>query len=296
MKIMKWVLESKKQIQDYGTKLFILVIYAFLYSVALNIFWRNGNIYAGGITGISQIITTLFEKLTTHRLPIAMVYYVLNIPLFILGWFVVDRKFVLFTAIGVTFASFAIEITPMLQLTDDPIICAVFGGAISGYSLGLALKNGLSTGGMDVVLLSLRKLTGKSVGRLSLIINGVIMLAAGFIFGWPHAFYSLLSIFVGAKATDLVYVKHKKVQVMIITQKPKLVVAKLQEQLSRGITIINHAKGAYQQKEQAILITVITRYEMEILKEIMKTVDSSAFVSVSQDIEILSDFKELEII
>ncbi|MBP2099760.1 YitT family protein [Enterococcus rivorum] len=291
-----WVLGSKKQIQDYGTKLFILVIYAFMYSVALNIFWRNGNIYAGGITGISQIITTVLENITGQPIPIAIVYYVLNIPLFLLGWFVVDRKFVLFTVIGVTFASFAIEIMPVIQLTNDPIICAVFGGAISGYSLGLALKNGLSTGGMDIVLLSLRKLTGKSVGRISMIINGIIVLTAGFIFGWPHAFYSLLSIFVGAKATDLVYVKHKKVQVMIITQKPELVIEKLQEKLSRGITVIYHAKGAYQQKDQAILITVITRYEMEILKEIMKVIDPSAFVSVSQDVEILSDFKELEII
>lgn len=291
-----WVLGSKKQIQDYGTKLFILVIYAFMYSVALNIFWRNGNIYAGGITGISQIITTVLENISGQPIPIAIVYYVLNIPLFLLGWFVVDRKFVLFTVIGVTFASFAIEIMPVIQLTNDPIICAVFGGAISGYSLGLALKNGLSTGGMDIVLLSLRKLTGKSVGRISMIINGIIVLTAGFIFGWPHAFYSLLSIFVGAKATDLVYVKHKKVQVMIITQKPELVIEKLQEKLSRGITVIYHAKGAYQQKDQAILITVITRHEMDILKEIMKVIDPSAFVSVSQDIEILSDFKELEII
>ena len=238
------LVKRKDKIQDYGTKVFILVIYAFLYSVALNIFWRNGNIYAGGITGISQIVTTVLESVTTQKIPISFVYYALNIPLFILGWFVVDRKFVIFTIIGVTFASFAIEITPLLELTKDPIICAVFGGALSGYSLGFALKHGLSTGGMDIVLLSLRKITGKSVGRLSMIINGGIVLTAGFIFGWPHAFYSVLSIFVSAKATDLVYVKHKKVQVMIITQKPESVIAKLQEQLTRGITVVYNAIGA----------------------------------------------------
>lgn len=290
------LLKNRDKIQDYGTKMFILVIYAFLYSVALNIFWRNGNIYAGGITGISQIVTTILETVTSQKIPISFVYYALNIPLFILGWFVVDRKFVIFTIIGVTFASFAIEITPLLELTKDPIICAVFGGALSGYSLGFALKHGLSTGGMDIVLLSLRKLTGKSVGSLSLIINGVIVLTAGFIFGWPHAFYSVLSIFVAAKATDLVYVKHKKVQVMIITQHPEIVIAKLQEQLTRGITVVYNAKGAYKQKEQAILITVITHREMEILKEIMKVIDPEAFVSVSQDVEILSGFEELDII
>ncbi len=294
--MMELLRQHRKDIQDYGTKLFILVIYAFLYSVALNIFWRNGNIYAGGITGISQIITTALEAATAQKVPISLVYYGLNLPLFILGWFVVDRKFVVFTIIGVTFASFAIEITPMIELTKDPIICAIFGGALSGYSLGFALKHGLSTGGMDIVLLSLRKITGKSVGSLSLIINGLIVLTAGFIFGWPHAFYSVLSIFVGAKATDLVYVKHKKVQVMIITQDPEQVIEKLQEQLTRGMTVVYNAKGAYKQKDQAILITVITYREMEILKEIMKKIDPKAFVSVSQDVEILSDFEEMDII
>lgn len=290
------LLKYKNQLQDYATKLFVLVIYAFLYSLALNVFWRNGNIYAGGITGASQIITTILEKITSSAVPISVVYYALNVPLFVLGWFLVDRKFVLFTVIGVTFASFAIQITPMLELTKDPIICAIFGGALSGYSLGFALKNGLSTGGMDIILLSLRKVTGRSVGNISMIINGIIVLTAGFIFGWPHAFYSVLSIFVAAKATDLVYVKHKKVQVMIITQHPMEVSTQLQEKLIRGITVISYAIGAYTKQERAVLITVITNYEMEILKEIMKEADPNAFVSVSRDVEILSEFKELDII
>lgn len=290
------LLKYKNQLQDYATKLFVLVIYAFLYSLALNVFWRNGNIYAGGITGASQIITTILEKITSSAVPISVVYYALNVPLFILGWFLVDRKFVLFTVIGVTFASFAIQITPMLELTKDPIICAIFGGALSGYSLGFALKNGLSTGGMDIILLSLRKVTGRSVGNISMIINGIIVLTAGFIFGWPHAFYSVLSIFVAAKATDLVYVKHKKVQVMIITQHPMEVSTQLQEKLIRGITVISYAIGAYTKQERAVLITVITNHEMEILKEIMKEADPNAFVSVSRDVEILSEFKELDII
>ncbi|MGX6978326.1 YitT family protein [Vagococcus elongatus] len=290
------LLKYRNQLQDYATKLFVLVIYAFLYSLALNVFWRNGNIYAGGITGASQIITTILERITSSPVPISLVYYALNVPLFILGWFLVDRKFVLFTVIGVTFASFAIQITPSLELTKDPIICAIFGGALSGYSLGFALKHGLSTGGMDIILLSLRKVTGKSIGNISMIINGIIVLTAGFIFGWPHAFYSVLSIFVAAKATDLVYVKHKKVQVMIITQHPMEVSTQLQEQLIRGITVISYAIGAYTKQERAVLITVITNYEMEILKEIMKEADPNAFVSVSRDVEILSEFKELDII
>ena len=281
--------------QEVVTKLTVILIYAFLYSLALNLFWQPGNIYAGGLTGIAQIIATGLAK--SHiEVPISVIYYLLNVPMFMLAWFKINRKFVIYTVICVTVASFAIHIVPSTELTTDPIICAIFGGTINGFSLGLALKYGLSTGGMDALILTIRQITGRSIGVISIVLNGVIVLVAGYLFGWPYAFYSVLSIFISGKVTDLVYVKHKKVQVTIITQKPNEAIPALQEKLSRGITIIPYALGAYNQETQTILILVITTYEMEILDQIMKDVDQKAFVSVAQDIKILSQFEELDIV
>lgn len=288
--------KQKEFWQDTVTKLTIALIYAFLYSIALNFFWQPGQIYAGGITGISQILTTLFDRGSGANIPISIIYYLLNVPMFILAWFKINKKFVVFTVISVTFASFAMYIVPNITLTNDPIICAIFGGVINGFSLGLALKYGISTGGMDALIITLRQHTGRSIGAISMMINGVIILTAGYLFSWPYAFYSLLAIFVSGKVTDLVYVKHQKVQVMVITQKPAEVIAALQEDLTRGITVIPQGYGAYDHQEQTILITVITFYEMEILNRIMKEVDQKAFVSVSQDIKILSHFEELNIV
>lgn len=290
------MLQKQSWWQDVITKLTVCLIYAFLYSIALNFFWQPGHIYAGGLTGISQIIATLVEKVETINLPISVIYYLLNIPMVLLAWFKINHKFVIFTIVAVTFASFAIQITPSFTITKDPIICAIFGGVINGYSLGLALKHGISTGGMDALVVTLRQATGQTVGAISMIINGVIILTAGYLFGWKFALYSLLSIFVSGKVTDLVYVKHQKVQVMIITQKPQEVITALQKKLTRGITVIPQAYGAYKNGSQTVLITVITFYEMEILDGIMKEVDPKAFVSVSQDIKILSEFKEMDIV
>jgi len=282
--------------QDVVTKLSIAMIYAVLYSMALNFFWQPGHIYSGGLTGIAQILSTLAERADNINIPISVIYYLLNVPMFILAWFKINRKFVVFTIIAVTFASFAIQIMPNMTLIEDPIICAVFGGLINGYSMGLALKHGISTGGMDALIITLRQATGISVGAISMAFNGVIVLTAGFLFGWPYAFYSLVSIFVSGKTTDLVYVKHQKVQVMIITQRPDVVIPALQKKLKRGITAIPQAYGAYDFNTQSVLITVITVYEMEILAAIMKKVDPKAFVSVSQDIKILGTFEELDIV
>ncbi|WP_334329945.1 YitT family protein [Companilactobacillus sp. HBUAS59699] len=282
--------------QDVVTKLTIAMIYAVLYSMALNFFWQPGHIYSGGLTGIAQILSTLAERADNINIPISVIYYLLNVPMFILAWFKINRKFVVFTIIAVTFASFAIQIMPNMTLIEDPIICAVFGGLINGYSMGLALKHGISTGGMDALIITLRQATGISVGAISMAFNGVIVLTAGYLFGWPYAFYSLVSIFVSGKVTDLVYVKHQKVQVMIITRRPDVVIPALQKKLKRGITAIPQAYGAYDFNTQSVLITVITVYEMEILAAIMKEVDPKAFVSVSQDIKILGTFEELDIV
>jgi uncharacterized membrane-anchored protein YitT (DUF2179 family) len=281
--------------QELVTKLTVILIYACLYSLALNLFWQPGNIYAGGLTGIAQILATVLDK-SALEVPLSVIYYLLNIPMFLLAWFKINRKFVLYTVICVTIASVAIHIIPSVTLTTDPIICAIFGGAINGFSLGLALKYGLSTGGMDALILTIRQSTGRSIGVISIILNGLIVLIAGYLFGWPYAFYSVLSIFVSGKVTDLVYVKHKKVQVTIITQNPNKVIPALQEKLSRGMTIIPYALGAYKQETQTVLLLVITTYEMEMLDQIMKTVDPKAFVSVAQDIRILSQFEELDIV
>ena len=81
-------------------------------------------------------------------------------------------------------------------------------------------KNGISSGGLDIISLTIRKMTGKTVGSVAIIFNGSIALAAGFLFGWPFAFYSVLSFFISGKVMDSVYTKQQKMQVTIITEDP----------------------------------------------------------------------------
>lgn len=275
---------------EYTTKFSIAVTYAILSAVALNFFWQPGHIYSSGITGIAQIITTLFANLLGIKLPIAFVLYSLNIPLFLVAWKKIGRKFTLFTVLTVTLAAIAIQIIPQTTLSDDPIICAIFGGAVNGFAVGMALKNGLSSGGLDIISISIRKKTGKSIGSISIIFNAFILFAAGILFGWPYAFYSALSIFVSGKVVDSVYTKQKKMQVMIITRKPTEVIDKIQERLRRGITILHGAEGAFYHDDQTVLLTVITRFEMHSLEKAMKDSDPKAFVSISDNVQILGNF------
>lgn len=119
-----------------------------------------------------------------------------------------------------------------------------------GLGIGLALRNGLSSGGLDIVSITIRKKTGKSIGSISIYFNALIVFVAGILFGWQYMFYSTLSIFVSGKVTDVVYTKQKKMQVMIVTKHPEKVVNEIQNCMRRG------SRSSMKQK---VLISMISR-------------------------------------
>ncbi|WP_086313810.1 YitT family protein [Enterococcus sp. 7F3_DIV0205] len=279
-------------VHDYTTKLSVSIVYAILASVAMNFFYQPGNIYSSGITGLAQILTTLSTKVVGFKVPVSITLYALNIPLFFVAWRKIGKKFTVFTFLTVTLTSIFMQIVPQTSLSNDPIICAIFGGAVMGSGIGFALKNGLSSGGLDIFSITIRKKTGRSVGSISMYFNGLIIFVAGYLFGWQYMFYSALSIFVSGKVTDAVYTKQKKMQVMIITKNPDAVIDGIQQKMRRGITIIHEAEGAYRHDKQTLLLTVVTRFELPSLEAAMKESDPSAFVSISDNVKILGRFYE----
>ena len=277
---------------NYATKISTSIVYAITASAAVNFFYEPGNIYSSGVTGIAQIIGTLAQSAFGIKIPVALALLLLNLPLFILGWFKISPKFTIFTGITVLLTSVFMQIIPDQVLSTDPIINAIFGGVVMGAGGGYALRNGLSSGGLDFITIAIRKKTGKTIGSLSIIFNSFILLAAGLLFGWQYAFYSALAIFVSGKVMDAVFTKQKKMQVTIVTSCADEVIHGIHGKMRRGITIINGAEGAFRYDRQKVLITVVTRYELPLLKQIMRETDPHAFVSIADNVQILGRFYE----
>ena len=286
---------QKVNFTDYLQKFSFSVVYAILASIAVNFFYQPGKIYSSGITGVAQIITTLSKDLLGFHLPVSANLLILNLPLFLVGWYKVGHKFTIFTGITVILTSLFMQIMPEEVLTTDPIVCAIIGGAVMGAGIGYALRSGLSSGGLDFVSIAIQKKTGKTVGSISIIFNILIMFAAGLLFGWQYALYSAIAIFVSGKVTDAVFTKQKKMQVTIITRHPDAVIHHIQDKMRRGITIINEAEGAYKHDKQTVLLTVCTRFELPVLRQAMRESDPKAFVSIAENVQILGRFYEEEL-
>ena len=143
------------------------LIYGLLVSVAMNFFWDPGHIYSSGITGMAQLLNSLFKH-TLIPITTGTWIFLLNLPLIVLAWKQIGHRFTVFTVIAVVCSSVMIKLLHPTVLTKDPLICAIFGAILNGYGTGYALKSGISTGGLDIISLTVRKLTGKSVGTVNI--------------------------------------------------------------------------------------------------------------------------------
>ncbi|MEX2804711.1 YitT family protein [Streptococcus sp. H31] len=276
--------------EKYTEKLSAALLYGLLSSIAVNFFFQPGHVYSSGATGLAQVISALSGRLTGYAVPVAVSFYAINIPLLLLAWRKIGHKFTVFTFFTVTFSALLIQLMPIVVLTEDPLLNAVFGGLIMGLGVGYGLRTNISSGGTDIVSLLIRKKTGRDVGSISLLINGLIMIFAGLLFGWQYALYSMVTIFVSSRVTDAVFTKQKKMQAMIITNRPEQVTQKIHRRLNRGVTSINDAEGTYNHEKKAVLITIITRAEYQDFKHLMDKADPDAFVSIAENVKIMGRF------
>lgn len=278
------------------SKLSAALFYSIAVAVALNFFWTPGHMYSSGITGFAQLINSISERFLPFSISTSLMYFVLNVPLFILGWTKIGHKFTFFTIIAVVLGSIMMRVIQPLEVHWDPLLCAIFGGVINGIGTGFALKNGISTGGLDIIGIVFRMKTGTSYGKFNILVNLVIIAAAGFVFGWTRALYSALTIFINGRVIDAVYTQHKKMQVMIVTEHPQTIIDGIQNKMHRGITILHDAEGAYGHTEKTVLITIIDRYDMYDIRQIIQHADPYAFVSVCEVEKVYGRFKEQEIV
>ena len=289
LRVMKSISREK-----YDEKVSASLLYGFLSAIAVNFFFQPGHVYSSGATGLAQILSVLSQRFIGFTIPVSLTFYAINIPLMIVAWYQIGHKFTIFTFITVSMSSLFIQLVPVVTLTNDPIMNALFGGVVMGTGIGFALRSNISSGGTDMVSLTIRKRTGKNVGSISFFVNGTIMLIAGLTFGWKYALYSMITIFVSSRVTDAVFTKQKRMQAMIVTSHPDAIVEKIHKKLNRGATIIHNAEGTYNHQEKAVLLTVITRAEFNEFKYIMKKADPQAFITISENVHIIGYFLETE--
>src|SRR5690554_1229661 len=284
------MLEVKMVISEIKRALVVLAG-AFLAAIALNFFLIEANIYSSGFTGAAQMISSIFSDFLSIEIDVGIILFVLNIPVAILAWLKLGRSFTIYSIISIILMTLFLETVPIIRLADDILLNAVFGGVISGAGIGITLKWGASTGGMDIIALILSKAKDRPIGVYFLILNGLIILLAGLIYDPEKALYTLVTLYVTTRVIDGIHTRHQKLTAMIITSKGKELAEAIHSKLVRGITNVP-AKGVFTNESRDMLVIVITRYELFDLKKIVQEVDEKAFTNIVQTTDVVGFFRK----
>lgn len=272
-------------------KIAVVILGAFLTAVGMNLFLIPANVYSSGFTGIAQLLSKVLTDYTPINLSMGLLLLLLNIPVAILGWMKVGKSFTIYSFISVVLSSLFLEIIPVKQLSHDILLNAVFGGVIIAVGIGLTLKWGASTGGLDIIAMVLSRMKDKPIGPYMFLLNSLIILTAGFLYGWEKALYTLVFLYASTRVVDAIHTSHAKLTAFIITKKADELKRAIHEKLVRGITMIP-GKGAFSNETRDIMMIVITRYELFDLERIIKDVDPNAFTNIVQTTGVYGFFRK----
>ena len=272
-------------------RIIIVIIGAFLLAVSLNFFLITANVYASGFAGAAQLLSSVFQDFLGMNIGTGIFLFLLNIPVFILGWFKVGKGFTIYSGISVVFSTIFLEFMPIIALSNDIMLNAVFGGVIAGAGIGISLKIGASTGGMDIIAMLLSRMNDKPVGTYLMALNGIIILLAGVLYSAENALYTLIALYATTKIIDMIHTRHVKLTAMIITQKPEEMQQAIHNRFIRGITFLP-AQGAYSKIEKKMVYLVLNRYELYDVEKIIKEVDPEAFTNVVETTAVYGYFRK----
>lgn len=270
-------------------KIAVILITAVTSAVGLNFFLVPAKVFSAGANGIAQIIATLLHMHGGIHVDTGLFIFLLNIPLFALGFFKLGKQSTILSFINVVAISIVTMFMPVVTVTTNPLMNAIVGGVLVGVGAGLSLKMGFNTGGMDIISLVLSKTTGKTVGNYMFLLNGIIVLLAGFVFNWESALYTIISIYCLSQVVDTIHTSHQKVTTMIVTTKPEATARAIAQSIARGMTLLPSI-GGYSGREGRVIMMVITRYELYDLEQIVYEIDEDAFINIMPTHSVLGRF------
>lgn len=253
-------------------------------AIAFNQFLLPNKVASGGVSGIS----TIFDSLLGWE-P-AYVQWAFNIPLFIAGVIFLGGRYGIKTLVGTIFLPFVVFLTSKWEpWTHDPLLGSLFGGIGVGLGLGLAFRGKASTGGTDLAAQIIHKYTGLSLGTCVALIDGLIVLTATVVFDIERGLYALIALYVTSKTIDMVQIGiGRSKMAMVITAYQDEVQEAILHKIDRGVTKLS-AYGGYTDQERPVLMCVVDKTEFTRLKQIVQSIDPSAFVIVTDASEVLGE-------
>lgn len=276
----------------------MIVLGTLIMGFSFSVFLEPNDISTGGFSALSMIINTLLEKVGVKGVPTSAIYLVLNIGLYALALKTLGKRFAIKALVGIVSFSLGIQVFDMIDfgITYELLVSAIFGGSIMGIGVGLVVRFGGSTGGSDMIASILKsKKPNASLGSFIIMVDMIIIALSLFVFtnGFELLPYTIVALLLCMFVTDFINEGYKEIRAFnIITTKPTEISNAIMDQLSRSCSCTT-AKGMYSNSEKCIVLCLVSKFQTNQLRSIIKEIDPTAFVYATKVSEVLGEWNTL---
>jgi uncharacterized membrane-anchored protein YitT (DUF2179 family) len=254
-----------------------------MWSISINGILVHHRLLSGGFSGLALVIYYLVPKLS-----IGLMVFLINIPIFIMGWTMLSGKFFTFSLLGMTSFSFFLTVTTHLQIpVENPLLACLFAGVISGVGSGLIFRAGGSGGGTGIIAMILNRRFSVRVGLVSFLLNSIPLVLGAFLIDLNAALYSIVYVYTSGAVMDRIIASFsERRSVWIISSQSSEICQQILIKLHRGATLLS-GKGAYSHSPVEVIYSVINPFELAKLKDLVITIDPKAFLIINETQEVL---------
>lgn len=267
----------------------VVAIASVLMALNIKTFVRTGGLYPGGATGLTILVQRIAQQYFNVLLPYSLINILLNaFPVYI-GFRYIGKKFTLFSCEMILLTGFLTDLIPARPLTYDTLLISIFGGLVNGAVMTMCLSVNATTGGTDFISIYLSQKRGVDSFNTILGFNAVILLAAGYFFGWDKALYSIIFQYTSTQTLRLLYRKYQQETLFIVTDKWDEVSKAIHDTCHHGSTIWA-AEGGYKEEWRNVVYSVIARSDVKRVTTVIREIDPGAFINAIPTERILGRF------
>ncbi|MBR4726001.1 MAG: YitT family protein [Lachnospiraceae bacterium] len=274
---------------NIGLRIVVIAFASFMMATNINTFVHTAGLFPGGATGLTLLIQEVFSKYFSITVPYTAINVLINsIPIYI-GFKYIGKKFTLLSCGFIVLTSILTDFIPAYIITQDILLISIFGGMLNGVAISICLLMDATSGGTDFVAIYLSEKRGIDSFNVILFINACILAAAGVLFGWDKALYSIIFQFASTATIHVLYRKYQQVTFFIVTTKPDEICRAIYAVTNHGATILE-GEGSYSHCERNVVYSVVSSAESGRVANVVKETDPEAFLNMFKTDRVIGQF------
>lgn len=269
----------KFSLKEDTKRIVVICIASVIMALNIKTFVRTGGLYPGGATGLTLLIQRIVELFLGVELPYTLINLILNLGPIYIGFRFIGKKFTLYSCLSIMLTNVLTDVLPSFAITYDTLLISVFGGIFNGLAISMCLMMNATTGGTDFIGIFLSERKGVDSFNVVLGFNAVLLVIAGFLFGWEKALYSIIFQYTSTQVLHMLFKQYRQHTLFVVTNHARRIYEVIAKNSNHGATIIE-AEGSYEHQERKIVYSVVSRAECKDIIDGIKAVDPKAFVNV----------------